>query len=147
MKHIVILLSSQVDFCRIWRNLNIFGIYSVCHGKEMLTILENLTGQSWFSNLKGVIKKLRGAWVAQSVKRLASAQVMISQSVSSSPTSGFVLTAQSLEPASDCVPLSLCPSLTHALSPFLSRINKTLKKMNMAQIKLKPLGPIPCSSW
>ena len=39
-----------------------------------------------------------GAWVAQSVKHQTSAQVMISQFVSSSPTSGSVLTAQSLEP-------------------------------------------------
>ena len=44
----------------------------------------------------------RGAWGAQS------AQVMISRLVSSSPTSGSVLTAQGLEPASDSVsPLSL----------------------------------------
>ena len=48
-----------------------------------------------------------GAWVAQSVKRLTSAQVMISQSVSSSPASGSVLTAQSLEPVSDSVSPSL----------------------------------------
>ena len=45
----------------------------------------------------------RGAWVAQSVKRPTLAQVMISQFVSSSPVSGSVLTAQSLEPASDSV--------------------------------------------
>ena len=43
----------------------------------------------------------RGAWVAQSVERPTSAQVMISRSVSSSPASGSVLTAQSLEPVSD----------------------------------------------
>ena len=42
-----------------------------------------------------------------SVKRLTSAQVMISRSVSSSPTSGSVLTAQSLEPVSDSVSPSL----------------------------------------
>ena len=40
----------------------------------------------------------RGTWVAQSVKSLISAQIMISQLVSSSPLSGSVLTAQSLEP-------------------------------------------------
>ena len=34
-----------------------------------------------------------GAWVAQSVERLTSAQVMISPSVSLSPASGSVLTA------------------------------------------------------
>ena len=49
----------------------------------------------------------RGAWVAQSIKRLTSAQVMISQSVSSSPTSGSVLMAQSLEPVLDSVSPSL----------------------------------------
>ena len=62
----------------------------------------------------------RGTWVAQSIKRLTSAQVMISQSVSSSPASGSVLTAQSLEPDSDSVspslsdppPFMLCLSLS-----------------------------------
>ena len=49
----------------------------------------------------------RGAWVAQSVKQPTSAQVMISRSVSSSPASGSVLTAQSLEPVSDSVSPSL----------------------------------------
>ena len=43
-----------------------------------------------------------GAWVAQSVKRPTSAR-----SVSSSPTSGSGLMAQSLEPASDSVSPSL----------------------------------------
>ena len=49
-----------------------------------------------------------GAWVAWSVKRRTSAQVMISRSMSSSPASGSVLTAQSLEPVSD----SVFPSLS-----------------------------------
>ena len=49
----------------------------------------------------------RGAWVAQSAKCLTSAQVMISQFVSSSPVSGSVLTVQSLEPASESVSPSL----------------------------------------
>ena len=52
-------------------------------------------------------KRMRGAWVAQSVKHPTSAQVMISQSMSSSPASGSVLTAQSLEPVSDSVSPSL----------------------------------------
>ena len=43
----------------------------------------------------------RNAWVAQSVKRPTSAQVMISQLMDLSPTSGSVLTAPSLESASD----------------------------------------------
>ena len=50
---------------------------------------------------------MRGAWVAQLVKRPTSAQVMFSQIVGSSPASGSVLTAQSLEPASDSVYPSL----------------------------------------
>ena len=62
----------------------------------------------------------RGAWGAQSVEHLTSAQVMISRSMGSSPASGSVLTAQSLEPASDSVspslsarpPLMLCLSLS-----------------------------------
>ena len=46
--------------------------------------------------------------MAQSVKPLTSAQVMISWFVSSSPASGSVLTAQSLEPAA----VSVSPSLS-----------------------------------
>ena len=61
--------------------------------------------------------------MAQSVKRLPLAQVMISQFVSSSPVSDSVLTDQSLEPALDSVSPSLCPSLAHALSLSL-KINK-----------------------
>ena len=69
---------------------------------------------------------LRGTWVAQSVKRLTLAQVMISRSVSSSPVSGSVMTAQSLEPVSDSVSpsLSVHPLLILGLSPSLSKINK-----------------------
>ena len=57
-----------------------------------------------------------------SVKCLVSAPVMISRFVSSSPTSGSVLTAQSLEPASDSVSpsLSAFPPLTLGL--FFSKI-------------------------
>ena len=60
----------------------------------------------------------RGAWVAQSVERPTAAQVMISWFVSSSPAWGSVLTAQSLEPASDSVSPSLSapPSLMLCLS-------------------------------
>ena len=48
-------------------------------------------------------KSKGGAWVAQSVERPNSAQVMISRSMSSSPMSGSVLTVQSLELAFDSV--------------------------------------------
>ena len=61
---------------------------------------------------------MRGAWVAQSVKHLTSAQVRISQFVSSGPASGSMLTSQSLEPASDSVPPFSLP-LLHSCSLFL----------------------------
>ena len=66
----------------------------------------------------------RGAWVAQSVERLTLAQVMISPFVSSSPASGSVLTAQSLEPASDSVYPSISAPLPLTLSLSLSLKNK-----------------------
>ena len=84
--------------------------------KRKQTVNESLTKLS----LKWPI--LWGAWVAWSVKHPTWAQVMISQFVSSSPTSGFVRTAQSLEPASDSVSLSLSAPPLLALS--LSKINK-----------------------
>ena len=78
--------------------------------------------------------------MAQSVERPTLAQVTISRSVSSSPGSGSVLTAQSREfeprvglcadssePGARfgfCVSLSLCPSPVHALSLSVSKINK-----------------------
>ena len=63
--------------------------------------------------------------MAQLVERLTSAQVMVSQFLGSSPTSGSVQTVQSLEPATDSVSPSLsAPSLpTLCLSLSLSKIN------------------------
>ena len=58
-------------------------------------------GKMW-KILKNILY-LWGAWVTQSVKHLTLAQVMISRFMGSSPVSGSVLTARSLEPASDCV--------------------------------------------
>ena len=75
---------------------------------------------------KKPIKKtnLWGAWVAQSVERPTSAQVVISGFVSSSPALGSVLTAQSLEPVSDSVSPSLSASSpAHTLFLSLSKIN------------------------
>ena len=63
----------------------------------------------------------RGAWVAQSVKHLTSAQVTISQFVGSNPLSGSVLTARSLEPAPD----SVSPSLS-APPPLMLRLSLSL---------------------
>ena len=78
-----------------WFAVNVFGDAVSCYDEETFGANIKLTG-------------FRGAWVAQSVKRLTSAQVMISQSASSSPVSGSVLTAQSLEPVSGSVSPSLC---------------------------------------
>ena len=63
-----------------------------------------------------------GAWVAQSVRRPTLAQVMISRSVSLSSASGSGLMAQSLEPVSDSVSLSL--TLPRSCSVSLCRKNK-----------------------
>ena len=62
--------------------------------------------------------KNRGTWVTQLVKYLTLAQFMTSRSVSPSPMSGSVLTARSLQPASDSVSpsLSASPLLTLSLS-------------------------------
>ena len=78
-----------------------------------------------FDGVYVAVCEWRGAWLAQSVKRPTSAQVMISRFVGSSPASGSVLTARRLEPASDSVSPSLsAPSL---LMLYVSKINKTLK--------------------
>ena len=66
----------------------------------------------------------QGTWVAQSVGRPTSAQAMISRSVSSSPASGSVLTAQRLEPVSDSVSPSLSAPPRLMLSLSLSVKNK-----------------------
>ena len=80
--------------------------------------------------------------MAQSVKHLSSAQVMISQSVNSPPPLVSVLTAQSLEPASDSVspsfpaPPHACACVhTHYLSQ--SKINKLQKISGMQGNLLK----------
>ena len=84
------------------------------------------------------------AWVAQSVNRPTLAQVMVSWLLSSSPASGSVLRAQSLEPP-DSVSISLCPSPAHAFS--LSKINKTLKKIFLNKGKGKRGLAFPCLFW
>ena len=72
------------------------------------SLCEMYVGQ-WLST-----EVLWGAWVAQLVKRLTSAQAMISRFVGSSPVlCRSLLTAQSLEPAPD----SVSPCLS-ALPPF-----------------------------
>ena len=58
------------------------------------------------------LKKTRGAWVAQLDKHPTLAPIMIIWFVGLSPTSGSVLTAQSLDPASDSVSPSLSASFS-----------------------------------
>ena len=70
----------------------------------------------------------RSARVARSVRCPTSVRVMISQFMDSSPASGSVLTAWSLEPASDSVSPSLCAPLLLILC--LSKTNKQTKKLN-----------------
>ena len=77
-------------------------------------------------SLSQKINKRWGAWVAQSVERPTSAQVMISQLVSSSPASGCVLTAQSLESALD----SVSPSLS---TPPLLMLSLTLETADLGR--------------
>ena len=88
-----------------------------------------------------------GIRVAQSVQRPSLAQVMISWLVSSSLALGSVLTAGSLEPASDAVSPSLSapPLLVRSLSLSLSRIDiekiknkkNTNKNMNCLEVFLR----------
>ena len=76
----------------------------------------------------------RGAWVAQSVGHPTLAPVMISWSMGSSPVSGSVPIAQSLEPASGSCSFSLsaftlltfCVCVCVCVS--LSKINKHIQK-------------------
>ena len=67
--------------------------------------------------------------MAQSVERPTSAQVMISQSVGSSPASGSGLTAQSLEPVSNPVSPSLSAPPPVSLCLTLSLKNNYKKKL------------------
>ena len=89
----------------------------------MAAVSEDLCDLGLLDSSFLVLKKnmnSRGTWVAQSVKRPTSAQVMILQSMISSPASGSVLTAQNQGPASDSVspslsdppPFVLCLSLS-----------------------------------
>ena len=74
---------------------------------------------------------LGDAWVAQLVECPTLAQVMILQSLNSSPASGSVLTAQSLKTALD----SVSPSLS-APSPFILSLSKINIKKNLTFLYL-----------
>ena len=73
--------------------------------------------------------------MAQLIKRLSSAQVMILLFLSLSPVSGSVLTAWSLEPASDSVAPSLPAPPPLVLCLHLSEINVKKKKEKKRSLK------------
>ena len=79
-----------------------------------------MEGQSWRGGDEEEWTIPWGTWLAQVVKHLTLAQVMISQFVSSGSASGSVLTAQSLEPASDSVSPSFSAPPPLIFSPSLS---------------------------
>ena len=92
----------------------------------------------WLSCFLNEMFPSRGTWVSQLVKRPTSAQIMISWFVGSSPTSGSscsVLTAWSLDPASDSVSpflfapllLMLCLCLSDILIKHKTKIKKKKK--------------------
>ena len=77
-----------------------------------------------------------GAWLAQSVERPTSAQVKISLLVGSIPSSGSVLTAQSLEPASDSVSPSLsAPPLLMLCLPNINKHNQLVSGEVRKEVK------------
>ena len=91
-----LLISARVTVPRLCLALwKLFGI---------LSLSQPLSCPLFVSKIK---IKIWGTWVAQPVKRLTLAQVMISRFMSLSPASSSVLPAQSLEPASDSVSPSL----------------------------------------
>ena len=75
-----------------------------------------------------------GAWVARSVKHPTPAQVMISRLMSSSPMSGSVLAAQSLEPAS----CSVSPPLSFSLSAPLPHLHAHTRALFLSQKANQP---------
>ena len=84
-----------------------------------------IVGQTKDRAKTSCLRKKRDVLGHLGVERPTAAQVMISRFVSSSPVSGSVLTAQSLEPVSDSVSFSLCPSpLVLCLSVSLGLKNK-----------------------
>ena len=111
-------------------------VHRIVHSKYVNLTIYQLYSKNLFFK-KG---KFWGAWVAQSVGHPTSAQVMISKSVSSSPASGCVLTAQSLEPVSDSLspsvsdpprfmglsPASGCVLTAQSLEPALDSVSPSL---------------------
>ena len=84
---------------------------------------------------------------AQSVERLTSAQVMTSRFVGSSPASGSVLTAQSLELLRIlCLPLCPSPACALSLSLSLSLSEVNINILNTATLFSKAVAPFSISA-
>ena len=91
--------------------------------------------RSLMSSTQSLLKNMYfwATWVAWSIRHLTSAQFMISQFMSSSLTSGSVLTAQSRESTSDSVSPSLSVPPLHmlCLCLSLSKIKRNIKKIHI----------------
>ena len=93
-----------------WWGVTLWKVYSFC--TVFCTNFSIFGAQGYLA----FYLHLSGAWMAQLVKCLTLAQVMISRFMSSSPAWVSVLTAQSQEPAWILYSLSLCPSPARTLS-------------------------------
>ena len=109
---------------------------------RLFTLLETIVSlRMWDVSLVRKMSKLKmaeiwGAWVARSVGHLTAAQITIWRFVGSSPALGSVLTAQSLEPASDSgLPLPYSCSVSLCFSIINKHFTKLTKK-KMAEILL-----------
>ena len=87
------------------------------------------------SSIINGLKKLRGAWGAQSFERLTSVQITIAWFVSWSPTSGSLLSGAALDPPS--LPALLLP---HSRSLSLSPEQINIKKIIIITKLLPPEG-------
>ena len=116
------------DHTEFMKLMSIVWVRRCCFSSPQYNVFYFLI--SFYNRLwsKQLIKTRRygGTSVAQSVKCPTLAQVTISRFVGSSPTSGSVLTTQSLELCSDSVSASPCSFPTQALSlpPHPKKVNK-----------------------
>ena len=118
------ILRDIFQFCWVRFHVLILVKYQTsCSGLLKLTIR---IWYSWNGKLDKSDRLLSGCLGGSVVKHQTLAQAITSQLVSSSPVSGSVLPAQSLEPAWDSVSPSLSLSLPHC-ALLLSLKNKNLK--------------------
>ena len=100
--------------CLLYLRSAVLQFFIVAEKRTEASFLSHLplgNNSSFWAFFQELFKKSSLGRLGGSVEHLTSAQVTISQFVSSSPTSGSVLTIQSLEPASESVSPSLSASL------------------------------------